>query len=158
MDILPGHHDGCPTGLRRLTPSLLQALSAAEHFTGLPPDVSRPGQVLAAFKAAAPCLGLPPRLVHAVDWLFKFTQPQDWEEGARPIVWPSAATQCLLSHRYPSPQSGARAHSGTQRRFKHCSALSQSSLPPHESPIPLPPPHPAAATSNTNSERKSRSI
>jgi replication initiation protein RepC len=93
MDILPGHHDGCPTGLRRLTPSLLQAIRAAEDFTGLPQGASRPGQVLAAFKAAAPCLGLAPRLVHAIDWLFKFTQPQDWKPGARPIVWPSAATQ-----------------------------------------------------------------
>src|SRR4051794_32433343 len=93
MDILPGHHGGASTGLRRLTLSLLQATRAAEDFTGLPLDVSRPGQVLAAFKAAAPCLGLAPRLVHAIDWLFKFTQPQDWEAGARPIVWPSAATQ-----------------------------------------------------------------
>src|SRR6476661_4381120 len=93
MDILLGHHDGAPTGLRRLTLSLLQATRAAEGFAGLPSGVSLPGQVLAAFKAAAPHLGLAPRLVHAVDWLFKFTQPQDWEPGARPIVWPSAATQ-----------------------------------------------------------------
>src|SRR3954463_1576353 len=82
-----------PTGFRRLTLSLLQATRAAEDFTGLPLGVSLPGQVLAAFKAAAPRLGLAPRLVHAIDWLFKFTQPQDWEPGARPIVWPSAATQ-----------------------------------------------------------------
>src|SRR4051812_20423780 len=93
MDIPPGHHDGCPTGFRRLTPGLLQATRAAEDFTGLPPGASRPGQVLAAFKPAPPRLGLAPRLAHAVDWLFKFTQPQDWEPGARPIVWPSAATQ-----------------------------------------------------------------
>src|SRR5689334_12103565 len=82
-----------PSRLRRLTLSLLQATRAAEDFTGLPPDVSRPGQILAAFKAAAPHLGLAPRLVHAIDWLFKFTQPQDWEPGARPIVWPSAGLQ-----------------------------------------------------------------
>ena len=50
-----------------------------------------PGQLLAAFKAAAPQLGMSPRLVHAVDWLFRFTQPQDWERGGRPIVWPSAS-------------------------------------------------------------------
>jgi replication initiation protein RepC len=31
--------------------------------------------------------------VHAVDWLLKFTQPQDWERGGRPIVWPSALLQ-----------------------------------------------------------------
>jgi replication initiation protein RepC len=31
--------------------------------------------------------------VHAVDWLFRFTQPQDWEPSSRPIVWPSASMQ-----------------------------------------------------------------
>src|SRR6202008_396202 len=51
------------------------------------------GQLLAAFKAAAPRLGLSPRLVHAVDWLFRFPQPQDWGGGGRPIVWPSASMQ-----------------------------------------------------------------
>src|SRR3954447_20837468 len=84
---------GTPTGFRRLTLSLLQATRAAEGFAGLPHGVSLPGQILAAFKAAAPRLGLPTRLVHAIDWLFKFTQPQDWESGRRPIVWPSAAMQ-----------------------------------------------------------------
>jgi hypothetical protein len=31
--------------------------------------------------------------VHAVDWLFRFTQPQDWLRGGGPIVWPSASMQ-----------------------------------------------------------------
>jgi len=31
--------------------------------------------------------------VHAVDWLFRFTQPQDWARGGRPVVWPSARMQ-----------------------------------------------------------------
>jgi replication initiation protein RepC len=82
-----------PTGFRRMTPGLLKADRAAESFTGLPDGVDSPGQLLAAFKAAAPRLGIPPRLVHAVDWLFCFTQPQDWEQGTRPIVWPSASMQ-----------------------------------------------------------------
>ena len=81
------------TGFRRLTPGLLKADRSAEGFAGLPEGVELPGQLLAAFKAAAPRLGVSPRLVHAVDWLFCFTQPQDWEEGARPIVWPSAQMQ-----------------------------------------------------------------
>jgi replication initiation protein RepC len=84
---------GAPTGFRRLTPSLLRADRVAGGYAGLPDGVTVPGQLLAAFKAAAPRLGLPPRLVHAVDWLFRFTQPQDWGRGGRPIVWPSAATQ-----------------------------------------------------------------
>jgi replication initiation protein RepC len=82
-----------PTGFRRMTPGLLKADRAAEGFTGLPEGVTSPGQLLAALKAAAPRLCIAPRLVHAVDWLFRFTQPQDWEEGGRPIVWPSASMQ-----------------------------------------------------------------
>ena len=84
---------GIPTGFRRLTPGLLAADRSAEGFDGLPDSVTVPGQLLAALKAAAPRLGLAPRLVHAVDWLFKFTQPQDWGRGGRPIVWPSASMQ-----------------------------------------------------------------
>jgi replication initiation protein RepC len=82
-----------PTGFRRMTPGLLKADRAAEKFAGLPEGIERAGQLLAAFKAAAPRLGISPRLVHAVDWLFCFTQPQDWEPGSRPIVWPSASMQ-----------------------------------------------------------------
>jgi replication initiation protein RepC len=86
-------HAGTPTGFRRLTPGLLRVDRVAEGFAGLPDGVTVPGQLLAAFKAAAPRLGLSPNLVHAVDWLFRFTQPQDWGRAGRPIVWPSAETQ-----------------------------------------------------------------
>src|SRR5438128_12599967 len=88
-----GSFASSPTGLRRLTPSLLKADRTAESFDGLPDDVTVHGQLLAAFKAAAPRLGLPARLVHALDSLFRFTQPQDWERDGRPIVWPSALLQ-----------------------------------------------------------------
>jgi replication initiation protein RepC len=76
-----------------MTPGLLRADRTAEGFAGLPERVTSPGQLLAALKAAAPRLGISPRLVHAVDWLFRFTQPQDWEQGGRPVVWPSARMQ-----------------------------------------------------------------
>ena len=84
-----------PNGLRRLSLAMLATGKLAEDFKGTAEGqgATRPGQVLAAFKAAAPHLGLSPRVVHAVDWLFTFTQPQDWCEGSRPIVWPSAALQ-----------------------------------------------------------------
>src|SRR5665213_105411 len=82
-----------PSGFRRLTPGLLKTDRSAECFNGLPDGVKTHGQLLAAFKAAAPHLGLSARLVHAVDWLFRFTQPQDWDDGSRPIVWPSASMQ-----------------------------------------------------------------
>ena len=80
-----------PSGLRRITPPMLTAHTTADRFAGVTETV--PGQILAAFKAAAPYLGIRPGLVHAVDWLFRFTQPQDWQPGSRPIVWPSAAVQ-----------------------------------------------------------------
>jgi replication initiation protein RepC len=76
-----------------LTPGLIEVDRVAKNFGGLPDGVTAYGQLLAAFKAAAPRLGLSTRLVHMVDWLFKFSQPQDWERGGRPIVWPSASLQ-----------------------------------------------------------------
>jgi hypothetical protein len=51
-----------PTGFRRLTPGLLQVDRTAESFAGLPDGVTAGGQLLAAFKAAAPRLGLSTRL------------------------------------------------------------------------------------------------
>src|ERR687890_1386822 len=87
----PGRH--APTGFRRLTPGLLKADRMAGGFAGLAEGVTVPGQLLATFKAAAPHLGIAPRLVHALDWLFRFTQPQDWQKDSRPIVWPSARMQ-----------------------------------------------------------------
>lgn len=82
---------GQASGLRKLTPLMLGTIEVAERhaFT----SEMQPGQVLAAFKAAAPFLGLRPGVVHAVDWLFRFTDPQDWQPSSRPIVWPSAAMQ-----------------------------------------------------------------
>jgi replication initiation protein RepC len=81
-----------PTGFRRMTPGLLKADRAAEKFNGLPKGLEKHGQLLAAVKAAAPRLGLSPRLVHAIDHLFCHTKPQDWKADSRPIVWPSNET------------------------------------------------------------------
>src|SRR5512132_1988904 len=75
-------------GCRRLTPAHVQVQAIAERFEGLPDGVSK-GQALAAFKQAARPLGLSPRLRDAVDVLFAFSAPQDWQPGSRPIVWPS---------------------------------------------------------------------
>jgi replication initiation protein RepC len=75
-----------------MTPGLLKADRTAEKFTGLPKGVEKHGQLLAAFKAARPRLGIAPRLVHAIDHLFCHTKPQDWKADSRPIVWPSNET------------------------------------------------------------------
>lgn len=79
------------TGLRKLTPPMLSTINQADRYR--PSAALNPSKALAAFKAAAPHLGLRPTLVHAVDWLFRFTNPQDWEPTSRPIVWPSASMQ-----------------------------------------------------------------
>src|SRR5512133_3948018 len=60
----------------------------AERFEGSPEDVSK-GQALAALKQAARPLSISPRLRDAIDVLCAFSAPQDWQPGARPIVWPS---------------------------------------------------------------------
>ena len=75
-------------GLRRLRPQTVNAIATAERFGGLPPNLSR-GRMLAAFKRAAPYLGIAPRLRDAIDTLMAYSQPQDWEADSRPIVWPS---------------------------------------------------------------------
>jgi replication initiation protein RepC len=81
-------HARIAPGCRRLTPLHVQVQAIAERFEGLPDAVSK-GQALAALKQAAQPLGLSPRLRDAVDVLFAFSAPQDWQPGARPIVWPS---------------------------------------------------------------------
>ena len=82
-----------PTGLRKLSPAHLAVRRLAEGFAGLPAEVRHPLQLLAAVKAAAAALGIPGRVVQALDALFRFTQPQDWERGSRPLVWPSLRLQ-----------------------------------------------------------------
>lgn len=84
-----------PSGLRRLTAGGVATERRSEGFCGLPEGATHPAALLGALKAAAPFIGLASRFVHALDFLFRFTQPQDWEEGSRPIVWPSAELQQL---------------------------------------------------------------
>ena len=81
-------HARIAPGCRRLTPAHVQVQAIAARFKGLPEGVSK-GQALAAFKQAARSLSISPRLRDAIDVLFAFSAPQDWQPGARPIVWPS---------------------------------------------------------------------
>ncbi|MGA8548816.1 MAG: helix-turn-helix domain-containing protein [Stellaceae bacterium] len=63
------------------------------RITGLPRGAAKPLRLLAAFQEAEPYLGLPVHAYKLVAWLVKQAQPQDWEEGSRPIAWPSARHQ-----------------------------------------------------------------
>jgi replication initiation protein RepC len=82
-----------PSGARRLTIPMLAARDHADQFKGLPSGTAKPLRFLAAFQEAEPYLGLPAHGFKLICWLVKQTQAQDWEEGSRPIAWPSARRQ-----------------------------------------------------------------
>jgi replication initiation protein RepC len=86
---LPNHF----TGARRLTLTMLTARDRADDFKGLPSGSAKPMRLLAAFQEAEPYLGLPTHAFKLVSWLVKQTMACDWEEGSRPIAWPSARRQ-----------------------------------------------------------------
>ena len=72
---------------------MLTARDRADSFAGLPAGSAKPLRLLAAFQEAEPYLGLPAHAFKLVSWLVKQTMPCDWEEGSRPIAWPSALRQ-----------------------------------------------------------------
>jgi replication initiation protein RepC len=76
--------------------TMLAMLDRADRFSGLPGGTAKPLRFLAGFQEAEPYLGLPARAFRLVAWLVKQTQAHDWEEGSRPIAWPSARRQAEL--------------------------------------------------------------
>src|SRR5690242_15291512 len=80
-------------GARRINLEMRVRLDEADKFTGLPRGSAKPFAFLAAFEQAEPYLGLPAQACKLVAWLVRQTRPQDWEEGSRPIAWPSAERQ-----------------------------------------------------------------
>jgi replication initiation protein RepC len=81
------------SGLRRFTPAMLAARDRADAYTSAARGAAKPFRYLAAFQEAEPYLGLPPQAYKLLAWLVKQTMAQDWEEGSRPVCWPSAARQ-----------------------------------------------------------------
>lgn len=80
-----------PTGYRKFDQFTVAVNDLANSFSGLPADTDR-NQVLATFKRAAPHLGISPALRDTIDMLFAYSNPRDWQEGRRPLVWPSNET------------------------------------------------------------------
>jgi replication initiation protein RepC len=76
-------------GTRRITLTMRAEIDKADTFAGLPRSTAKPLQILMTFEQALPYLGLPVLTQRLVGFLVRNTQPQDWEEGSRPIVWPS---------------------------------------------------------------------
>jgi replication initiation protein RepC len=80
-------------GARRINLEMRVRLDEADKFTGLPHGTAKRFEILAAFEQAEPYLGLPSQASKLVAWLVRQTQDQDWEQGSRPIAWPSAERQ-----------------------------------------------------------------
>lgn len=77
-----------------MTPDSISGATEARRFTGLPESVGRPYELLGALKRARVQLGIPGEVIDLLDCLFGFTEAQDWQEGTRPIVWPSSSFLC----------------------------------------------------------------
>jgi replication initiation protein RepC len=82
-----------PTGFRRLNLTMMTVRDRADQFAGVPRGTAKPLTYLAAFQEAEPYLGLPPHAFKLISFLVRQTMPVDWEEGSRPIAWPSARLQ-----------------------------------------------------------------
>jgi replication initiation protein RepC len=76
-------------GTRRITLTMRAEIDKADTFAGLPRSTAKPFEILATFEQALPYLGLPALTQRLVGFLVRQTKPQDWEEGSRPIAWPS---------------------------------------------------------------------
>ncbi len=74
------------SGWRKPTPGLCKANMLAEDGERL--AISK-NQAMLAIRRVAPAIGLKPGDLMLLETLVVFTKPCDWEEGARPIVWPS---------------------------------------------------------------------
>ena len=74
------------TGWRKPTPGLVvdeQHVQAGEHLS-IPKS-----QAIVAAKKIAAAIGLKSQDLLLLDTFGAVTQPQDWEQGRRPIVWAS---------------------------------------------------------------------
>lgn len=74
-------------GKRRHTPRMIAADAVCPRAW----EPATRGQVIGAFKRAAPALGIPTLLVVLLDYLVGCTKDADWEAGATPVAFPSNA-------------------------------------------------------------------
>ena len=79
-----------PTGRRTLTPAKLAALD----YPPPPPGGPSRGETLAAFRRAAPALGLFP-VLPLINLLMTRSFAQDWTGNGRPMVWVSNHWLCV---------------------------------------------------------------
>ena len=82
----PQNKSSLATGWRKPTPELLQA----ERFADAGEQIAIPKtRAIVAAKKVAAAIGLKSQDLLLLDTFGAVTQPQDWEQGRRPIVWAS---------------------------------------------------------------------
>lgn len=77
-----------PSGWRKVTAGVLAADQLAKRGEATAITKTR---AFCAVKRVGAHIGMRPADLMLLDTLGAFTEPQDWEEGRRPIVWPSNA-------------------------------------------------------------------
>lgn len=76
-------------GFRAETPESVRWRAAADAFDGLPQGVAHPQHLIDTLRKARPALRLSDSELALLTDLFAATQPKDWEQGRRPMAWPS---------------------------------------------------------------------
>jgi replication initiation protein RepC len=110
-----------PSGARRVTLDMRVRLDQR--------GTAKPLRFLAAFQEAEPYLGLPVHAYKLVAWLVKQTQPQDWEEGSRPIAWPSARHEAeFLDEEFVRVAVAARVERQRMRKLRRRATLARRAI------------------------------
>ncbi|PJB70933.1 MAG: hypothetical protein CO093_06495 [Alphaproteobacteria bacterium CG_4_9_14_3_um_filter_47_13] len=76
------------SGGRRSSPKFRETIAIAEDFSGLPEGVTH-FDLLKLVKRAGREIGFTSKMIELLEYYILFTRPQDWEEGAQPIVYQS---------------------------------------------------------------------
>ncbi len=118
-----------PAGGRNRTTPHYRVEAWAAAFEGLPPGIS-PYAIVDLLQRAGRAFGWTDRLTRHLRLLISYTRPQDWEPGARPVVWLTVRetadklglSECQVRRNENSLMClGALAFkdSGNHRRFGH---------------------------------------
>ena len=83
-----------PVGGRRSSPKFRETIAIAEEFSGLPEGVTQ-FDLLKLVKRAGREIGFTPKMIALLEYYILFTREQDWQDGARPIVYQSVYKTAL---------------------------------------------------------------
>jgi replication initiation protein RepC len=83
-----------PSGGRVSSPKFREATLTSEAFKGLPEGVTR-YHLLNLVKKVGPEAGFSAKMIHLLEYYIHFTREDDWQDGARPIVYQALSKTAL---------------------------------------------------------------